>query len=130
MEGSHSPARAGIADAIGSAMRNVVDSPGAAATVAYTSSGHSALRMARERPKAPIIGMTPELGTARKPALVWGVHPVLTHDVATVPEMTVFACRTAAREQLAAKHQTIVIAASMPFGTPGTTDLLRIAQIG
>jgi pyruvate kinase len=129
MEGSHSPARAEIADAIGSAMRNVVDLLGAAATVAYTSSGYSALRMARERPKARIIGMTPKLSTARKLALVWGVHPVLTHDVATVSEMTVFACQTAAREQLARKGQTIVIAAGMPFGTPGTTNLLRIAQI-
>ncbi|WP_194715821.1 pyruvate kinase [Noviherbaspirillum soli] len=129
MEGSHSPARPEIADAIGSAMRNVVDLLGATATVAYTSSGYSALRMARERPKARIIGMTPKLSTARKLALVWGVHPVLTHDVATVSEMTVFACQTAAREHLAKKGQTIVIAAGMPFGTPGTTNLLRIAQI-
>ena len=126
---SHSPARAEIADAVGLAMRNVVDLLGAAATVAYTSSGYSALRMARERPEAPIIGMTPKLGTARKLSLVWGVHPVLTHDVAAVSEMTEFACRTAVREGLARTGQTIVIAAGMPFGTPGTTNLLRIAQI-
>jgi pyruvate kinase len=129
MKESHSPARAEIADAIGLAMRNVVDLLDAAATVAYTSSGYSALRMARERPKARIIGMTPKLSTARKLALVWGVHPVLTHDVAAVSEMTVFACQTAAREGLAKKGQTIVIAAGMPFGTPGTTNLLRIAQV-
>jgi pyruvate kinase len=129
MKESHSPARPEIADAIGLAMRNVVDLLGVAATVAYTSSGYSALRMARERPKARIIGMTPKLSTARKLALVWGVHPVLTHDVAEVSEMTVFACQTAAREGLASKGQTIVIAAGMPFGTPGTTNLLRIAQI-
>jgi pyruvate kinase len=73
--------------------------------------------------------MTPKLSTARKLALVWGVHPVLTHDVATVSEMTVFACQTATREQLAKQGETIVIAAGMPFGTPGTTSLLRIAQI-
>lgn len=73
--------RAEIADAIGLAMRNVADLLDVAATVAYTSSGHSALRMARERPKAPIIGMTPKLATARSLALVWGVHAVLTHDV-------------------------------------------------
>ena len=129
MKESHSPARPEIADAIGLAMRNVVDLLGVAATVAYTSSGYSALRMARERPKARIIGMTPKLSTARKLALVWGVHPVLTHDVAAVSEMTVFACQTAAREGLASRGQTIVIAAGMPFGTSGTTNLLRIAQI-
>jgi pyruvate kinase len=57
------------------------------------------------------------------------VLPVLTHDVATVTEMTEFACRTAEREGLAKKGATIVIAAGMPFGATGTTNLLRIAQI-
>lgn len=129
MEGTRSPARPDIADAIGSAMRNVVDLLGAAAAVAYTNSGYSASRLARERPNARIIGMTPRLGTARKLALVWGVLPVLTHDVATVTEMTEFACLTAEREGLATKGTTIVIAAGMPFGATGTTNLLRIAQI-
>lgn len=130
MKESQSPARAEIADAIGLAMRNVADLLDVAATVAYTSSGYSALRVARERPKARIIGMTPKLSTARKLALVWGVHPVLTHDVEAVSEMTEFACQTAAREGLASKGQTIVIAAGMPFRTAGTTNLLRIAQVG
>jgi pyruvate kinase len=129
IEASQSPARAEIADAIGLAMRSVADLLGVAATVAYTSSGHSALRMARERPKAPIIGMTPKLATARSLALVWGVHAVLVHDVSAVSEMTEFACQTALREELASPGQTIVIAAGMPFGTAGTTNLLRIARL-
>jgi pyruvate kinase len=124
-----SPARAEIADAIGLAMRNVAELLELAATVAYTSSGHSALRLARERPQAPIIGMTPKLATARALALVWGVHAVLTHDVADVSEMTDFACATARREGLAREGQTIVIAAGMPFGASGTTNLLRIARL-
>jgi pyruvate kinase len=129
MTAHQSPAKAEIADAIGLAMRTVADLLDVAANVAYTSSGHSALRMARERPQAPIIGMTPKLSTARGLALVWGVHAVLTHDVAGVSEMTDFACATARREGLASPGQTIVIAAGMPFGTAGTTNLLRIAQI-
>ena len=124
-----SPARAEIADAIGLAMRNVAELLELAATVAYTSSGHSALRLARERPQAPIIGMTPKLATARALALVWGVHAVLTRDVADVSEMTDFACATARREGLAREGQTIVIAAGMPFGASGTTNLLRIARL-
>jgi pyruvate kinase len=122
IQATQSPPRAEIADAIGLAMRNVADLLEVAATVAYTSSGHSALRMARERPKAPIIGMTPKLATARSLALVWGVHAVLTHDVAAVSEMTEFACATAIREGLAQPGQTIVIAAGMPFGAAGTTN--------
>jgi pyruvate kinase len=129
MRASYSPARVEIADAIGLAMRNVVDLLDIAVAVAYTSSGYSALRVARERPEARIIGMTPKLSTARSLALAWGVHPVLTHDVAAVSEMTEFACRTALNEGLATSGQAIVIAAGMPFGTAGTTNLLRIAKL-
>jgi len=102
----------------------------AAATVAYTTTGHSALHMARERPLAPILGMTPRLATARRLALVWGVHALLTHDVADVTEMTDYACRAAQQEGFAASGDTIVISAGLPFGTPGATNLLRIAEIG
>ena len=129
MEASQSPARAEIADAIGLAMRSVAHLLDVAATVAYTTSGYSALRLARERPRAPIIGMTPRLATARSLALVWGVHAVLTHDVAAVAEMAEFACTTALREGFATSGQTIVIAAGMPFGAAGNTNLLHIAKI-
>ena len=84
IEASHTPPRANTADAIGYAMRSVAGLLDVAATVAYTSSGYSALRMARERPGAPIIGMTPRRATARRLALVWGVHPVLCDEVIDV----------------------------------------------
>lgn len=129
VDASRSSTRSGAADAIGSAIRDITGQLQAVATVAYTSSGYSALRMARERPQAPVIGMTPRLSTARHLALVWGVHAVLCHEVADVPEMSDLACRTAAREGFGAAGQTIVISAGMPFGTAGTTNLLRIAQI-
>ena len=101
----------------------------AAATVAYTTTGHSALSMARERPRAPIIGMTPRLSTARRLALVWGVHALLIHDVADVDEMTDYACRAARNEGFATTGDTVVISAGLPFGTPGATNILRIAQV-
>ncbi len=129
IDASRSSSRSGAADAIGSALRDISGQLGAVATVAYTSSGYSALRMARERPRAPVIGMTPRLATARHLALVWGVHAVLCHEVADVPEMSDLACRTAAREGFGVSGQTIVISAGMPFGASGTTNLLRIAQI-
>jgi pyruvate kinase len=116
-------------DAIGFAMRHVTELLKAAAVVAYTSSGYSALRMARERPSAPIVGMTPRLAVARRLALVWGVHAVLCHDVADVPEITELASRTVRREGFGASGQSIVVSAGMPFGVSGTTNLLRIAQV-
>ena len=129
IEASHTPPVANTADAISWAARSVAGLLDVAAMVAYTSSGSSALRMARERPRAAIIGMTPRLATARRLALVWGVNPVLCHDVMKVTEMTELAVATASKLGFAQAGQTIVIAAGMPFGAPGTTNLLRIAQV-
>lgn len=126
---SRSSPSANAPDAIGFALRHVTELLQPAATVAYTSSGYSALRMARERPGAPIIGMTPRLAVARRLALVWGVHAVLCHDVADVPEITDLACVTARRAGFGETGQNIVISAGMPFGVSGTTNLLRIARI-
>jgi len=117
------------ADAIGCAMSLVTGIMRARATVAYTTTGHSALSMARERPLAPIIGMTPRLSTARRLALVWGVHALLIHEVADVNEMTDYACRAAQSEGFVTTGDTVVISAGLPFGTPGSTNILRIAQV-
>lgn len=116
-------------DAIGVAVRDVADLLKVAAVVAYTSSGYSALRMARERPQAPIMGMTPRLAVARQLALAWGVYPVLCHEVMDVLEMSDWACMTAKKEGLGQAGETLVISAGVPFGTSGTTNLMRIAQI-
>jgi pyruvate kinase len=130
LDASHTRPEANTPDAIGWAARSVAGLLDVAAMVAYTSSGSSALRMARERPRAPIIGMTPRRSTARRLALVWGVNAVLCHDVMDVAEMTELAVATARKLRFAEAGHTIVIAAGMPFGTPGTTNLLRIAQVG
>lgn len=116
-------------DGIGMAVRSVASALKVAAVVAYTSSGYSALRMARERPYAPIVGMTPRIAIARRLALAWGVYPVLCHDVVDVMEMSEWAGRTAQREGIAHAGDSIVISAGIPFGTPGATNLLRIMQI-
>lgn len=123
---THSPLPA---DAIGVAVGTVADLLKVCAVVAYTSSGYSALRMARERPQAPIMGMTPRLAVARQLALAWGVYPVLCHDVVDVLEMSDWACHTAKKEGLGLSGDTLVISAGVPFGTSGTTNLMRIARI-
>ncbi len=129
IDASHTQPTANTADAIGWAARSVAGLLDVAAMVAYTSSGSSALRMARERPRAPIIGMTPRRETARRLALVWGVNPFVCDDVANVDDMTARALATARQLHFAKAGDTVVIAAGMPFGTPGSTNLLRIAQL-
>ena len=130
IDAAHTPPQADIAAAIGEAVCTIAARLKAAAVVTYTSSGYSALRVARERPEAPIIGMTPRIEAAHRLTLVWGIHPVITPDVASVTEMTNFATWTAAEEGFARHGQTVVIAAGMPFGAPGHTNLLRVAQVG
>jgi pyruvate kinase len=116
-------------DAICSALRSVTRIVGAAATVTYTSSGHTSLRAARERPTAPILSITPHLSTARRMAVVWGVHSTVSDQVHNESEMVAAACKTALREGFAAIGDQIAITAGMPFGQPGSTNLLRLAEI-
>ncbi|MFC3108145.1 pyruvate kinase [Undibacterium arcticum] len=116
-------------DAICSALRDVTQIVGAVATVTYTTSGHTSLRAARERPMAPILSITPKLATARRLALVWGVHSTVSPDVHDVDSMVAAACRTALKEGFGQVGDQIAITAGVPFGQPGTTNLLRIAEI-
>ncbi len=118
-------------DAICSALKNVAQTINAAACVTYTASGHTSLRAARERPMAPILSITPNMNTARRQALTWGVHSTLIeNDVADVEEMVNAACEAAKREDFASPGSLLAIAAGMPFGQPGTTNLLRVVEVG
>ncbi len=125
---SHPPERqADVADAVCSAMRSAVAMLHASAIVCYTRSGHTSLRAARERPESPVLSLTPIVKTARRLAVVWGVHSVQIEEVHDVPEMTAMACEVARREGFAQVGQIIVAIAGMPFGRAGSTNLLRIA---
>ncbi|MEO1197677.1 MAG: pyruvate kinase [Pseudomonadota bacterium] len=117
------------ADTISAAARTVAESLSSAAIVCYTSSGATGLRVARERPARPILALSPKIETARRLALVWGVHPVTTEDAHDENDMAERACRIAFQEGFAGHGQRIVISAGVPFGTPGATNLLRIASV-
>jgi len=116
-------------DAITAAARQVTRALGAKAIVTFTTSGSTALRAARERPMAPILTLTPNLHVARKLCLVWGLHTVKTKDVTSFEEMIGKAKRIAVRQGLAKVGDKIVITAGVPFGVPGSTNVLHIAEI-
>jgi pyruvate kinase len=116
-------------DAISAAARQVAHLVDAAAIVSYTTSGATALRAARERPEAPILVLTSNLLTARRLAVLWGAHCVHTSDVRSFSDMVQKAVRIAHREKIAEIGQRVVITAGVPFGTPGATNILRIAWI-
>jgi pyruvate kinase len=116
-------------DAISAAAAQIAHSIGAAAILSYTTSGATALRMARERPDVPILALTSNLRTARRLGMAWGLHCVHTHDVRNFNEMVAHATRAAQREDFGKKGQRVVVTAGVPFGTPGATNVLRIAWI-
>jgi pyruvate kinase len=116
-------------DAISAAACQVAATIGAAAIVSFTSSGATALRAARERPGAPVLVLTPNLPVARRLALLWGAHCVHLADIRNFNDMVQKAVRTAHAEEIAAPGQRIVITAGVPFGTPGSTNVLRIAWV-
>ncbi|HWI25502.1 MAG TPA: pyruvate kinase [Stellaceae bacterium] len=116
-------------DAISAAARQVAHTVGAAAICSYTTSGATALRAARERPDAPILVLTSNLQTARRLSLAWGLHCVHTSDVTNFSDMVAKASQIAHSEGFAERGQRIVITAGVPFGTPGATNVLRIAWV-
>ena len=129
MDASRREPEATTADAISAAARQCAHTLGAAAIVTFTNTGSTALRAARERPDVQILCLTPNLNTARRLTLAWGVHPVQTEDAHSFSDMVQRAVRIARKEKIAQTGERLVITAGVPFGTPGATNTLRIAYI-
>ena len=129
MDATHPAPEHTQSDAISAAARQVARTVDAAAIVSYTTSGATALRAARERPDVPILVLTSNLQTARRLALLWGAHSVHSRDVSNFSDMVQKAIRAAHREGFAETGARVVITAGVPFGTPGATNILRIAWV-
>jgi len=117
------------ADAIADAARQIADTLDLAAVVCWTSSGSTGLRMARERPRPPIVALSPNIATGRRLSVVWGVHCVITEDAHDQDDMVDRASRIAFTEGFAKAGQRVIIVAGLPLGTPGATNMLRIAYV-
>jgi pyruvate kinase len=117
------------ADAIAAAAVQVAHTIGAQVIVAFTESGSTALRVAREKPDCPVIGLTTNIVVARRMAAVWGVHALLTGAVHSMTEAVTNAAKLARLEGFAQKGEEIVVVAGVPFGQAGTTNALRVVKI-
>lgn len=119
------------ADAITAAARQIAETVDAAVIVTFTDSGSTTLRAARERPTVPIICLTPSLSTARQMTLAWGVHSIkFTDEVSeNFRDMVGRATEFAHQDGLAMPGERVVVTAGVPYGTPGTTNILRVAKV-
>ncbi len=117
------------ADALSMASERITRTIRTASIVCFTSSGSTARRVARERPEAPVMVLTPNLSTARRLGLLWGVHAVQTKDIGSFEEMVGKGKRMALRQGVAKAGERLIILAGVPFGTPGSTNVLHVVTL-
>ncbi|RCK99988.1 MAG: pyruvate kinase [Candidatus Tokpelaia sp. JSC189] len=117
------------ADAISLAARQIAETLNLSAIVAYTSTGTTGIRTSRERPSTQIVALSPIVETARRLALVWGLYSVVTEDAHDLDDMVNRACAIACSEEISKPGDRIIVTAGVPLGSPGTTNMLRIAYI-
>jgi pyruvate kinase len=130
IESQRTPPEATTPDAMMAAVHEVTQTIHARAIICWTGSGSTALRAARERSEAPIVVLTPNITTARRMSLVWGLHSVHTEDAHDMDDVVDRASRIAFQEGFAKPGDRVVITAGVPLGTPGATNMLRVAFVG
>jgi pyruvate kinase len=116
-------------DAIAASAHQIADTLNLKTIAAWTFSGSTAFRIARERPNTTVVALTPSVNTARRLALVWGVHSIRTKDASDIDDMSSRACKFAVRDGFSAVGDRVIVVAGMPFGTPGATNMVRIAFV-
>lgn len=119
--------RASVADSIVAAAREIAETVDVKAICCFTESGTTALLAARERPRVPILALTTRRSAARRLCLTWGTRCRLTSDVHRFKAAVIQAVRETRSEGLAGPDDHIVVMAGVPFNTPGSTNILRIA---
>jgi pyruvate kinase len=118
------------ADAIAAAARQIAETLDLSAIICWTFSGSTAFRVARERPQPHVVAISPNVATGRRLSLVWGVHCVIAEDAHDQDDMVERACRIAFADGFAKAGRRVIIVAGVPLGTPGATNMLRIAFVG
>ena len=116
------------ADALVAAARRAAEAASTACLVAFTTTGQTALRLARERPLQPILALTPNLGAARRLALAWGVETRVVPVLLDPEDLARVAVEQAVETGLAPPGQRVLILAGLPMGSPGAANILRIAH--
>ncbi|MEM8630479.1 MAG: pyruvate kinase [Pseudomonadota bacterium] len=127
IEASRGGVRETVADGIVSAAREIAETTEIKAICCFSQSGTTALLVARERPRVPIIAMTNLEGTARRLCLTWGAHCVITDPVDRFKMAVVNAAQAARTDRFATEKDLIVVTAGVPFNVPGSTNILRVA---
>jgi pyruvate kinase len=128
MDAEHGRVEDEDADALVAAARRAAESGSTACLAVFTTTGVTALRLARERPLQPVLALTSDIRVARRLALVWGLEPRLAEQPKGLDHLTKGAATLAAKLGLAPPNGRVLILAGTPFGSPGAANLLRLAH--
>lgn len=127
IEASRVVRRETIADGIVSAAREIAEATNIKAITCFSQSGQTVSLVARERPRVPIIALTPLMSTARRLALTWGAHCVITEPQERFKGAVISAVKAARADGFASEEDMVVVTAGVPFNVKGTTNILRVA---
>jgi len=116
-------------DAISYAACHTAHQLGAAAIVAFTSSGSTARRVAKYRPGIPILSATPSSRQRRRLLISWGVYPYEIAEPSSIADLLAQGSRLSLETGVARKGDLIVITAGIPIGVEGTTNLLKVERV-
>ena len=129
LEASRTTSMQGVSNAITVAAREVAETVKVRVICCFTHGGTTASLASRERPRVPIIALTPNIKTARKLTLSWGLHCVITTPVDRFKKAVINAVKEAKRFEFANGKDLIIVIAGVPFNTPGTTNILRVVTM-
>jgi pyruvate kinase len=127
IESSRTPLKRGVSDAITVAAREVAETTNIKVICCFTHTGTTAALTSRERPRVPIIALTPKIAIARRIALNWGLHCIVTEEVNRFKMAVVNAAKAARKYGFAKNQDKIIVIAGVPFNVSGTTNILRVA---
>jgi pyruvate kinase len=121
--------RGSVAEAVSHATRETAQDLEAAAIVTPTVSGHTAKMVAKYRPQAPIIAVTPSPMVQRQLCLYWGVYPLLAERTDNTDRMLSDAVNAARERGLIKSGDLVVVTGGAAGSAPGTTNLIRVQVI-
>ena len=127
IESSRTPLKGDVSDAITVAAREVAETTNVKVICCFTETGTTASLTSRERPKVPIIALTPKITIARRLTLNWGLHCIVTEELERFKMAVVNAAKAARMYGFANNDDKIIVIAGVPFNVSGTTNILRVA---
>lgn len=102
----------------------------AAAILIVSKSGDTARNVSKFRPECPIIVGTPDILVQHQLKMAWGVVPVLTKEETTSTDLFNGAVDVSVKGGYISEGDLIVITAGVPVGHSGTTNLLKVHEVG